>query len=383
VIPGFTSTQSKRPQALFGDAHDVPTRMLRANGCTVWDSEGREYLDTVMALGAVGLGYGHPAVTVAATDAVRDGVVGPLPPVLEEEVAERLSSILPLAESTRFLKTGAEAMAAAVRIARAETGREAVITCGYHGWLDWCQDSPGVPRGDVALHRKIVFNDISDLERVVSESEPLAAIVVEPVIEAEPSSDWLRALRRMASSAGAVLIFDEIKTAFRLDLGGATEHYGVSPDLVVLGKALGNGFPIAAVCGGRDLMETAARTWISSTLATEYVSLAAARAVIDTYLQESVVEQIAIAGEHFFRGVVRLQAEFHKLITGVVGIPQMFYLGFHDEQTSGAVARAAVRHGLIFKRTAYNFMSLAHTETIVDEVLVRLASALAEVDRTC
>ena len=383
MIPGFTSTQSKRPHALYGSDQDVPTLMVRSSGCRVWDSQGREFLDTVMALGAVGLGYAHPAVTAAAVAAVQDGVVGPLPPVLEGEVAERLASILPLAESVRFLKSGAEAMAAAVRIARAQTGREAVLTCGYHGWLDWCQVAPGVPQCDVALHQKIEFNDIPGLEKAVADSKPLAAIVVEPVIESEPTSDWLRALRRMASTAGAVLIFDEIKTAFRIDLGGATERYGVSPDLVVLGKALGNGFPIAAVCGGRDLMETATRTWISSTLATEFVSLAAARAVIDTYLNGSVIEQIALAGEHFFRGVVRLQAKYHRLVSGVRGIPQMFYLGFRDEKISAGVAQAASRHGLIFKRAAYNFMSLAHTDDLVDEILVRLEAAFDEVDRTC
>jgi glutamate-1-semialdehyde 2,1-aminomutase len=148
-IPGFTSTGSKRPEALFGAGSDasLPTRMVRSHGCRVWDQSGREFTDYIMGLGAVALGYGHEAVTGAAQAAVRDGVIGPLPPVLEEELAQTISRLMPWVEAMRFLKTGAEALAAAVRLARTHTGRDLVIGCGYHGWLDWCQPagSAGVP----------------------------------------------------------------------------------------------------------------------------------------------------------------------------------------------------------------------------------------------
>src|SRR4026208_1071574 len=140
MIPGMTSTGSKRSAALFGStAPDLPVRMVRSEGCRIWDEAGREYLDTVMALGAVGLGYAHPAVTEAVESAVRSGVVGPLPPALEGQLAERLAAVMPGAEAVRFFKTGAEAVAAAVRLARVTTGRDRVLSCGYHGWLDWCQ----------------------------------------------------------------------------------------------------------------------------------------------------------------------------------------------------------------------------------------------------
>ena len=161
-------SRGSRPPAASGPRRSsaatmpsLPHRMTRSSGCRVWDEEGREYLDLIMALGAVALGYGHPEVNAAAVAAVGDGVVGPLPPVLEEEVAADLRRLIPWIEQVRFLKTGAEAMAAAVRLARTATGREAVLGCGYHGWLDWCQgqDARGVPAGTRALYAELPFND--------------------------------------------------------------------------------------------------------------------------------------------------------------------------------------------------------------------------------
>ncbi|HUC40202.1 MAG TPA: aminotransferase class III-fold pyridoxal phosphate-dependent enzyme, partial [Gemmatimonadales bacterium] len=275
-VPGFTSTGSKRPDALFG----TPARMTRASGCRVWDEDGREYVDFVMALGAVALGYGHPAVNRAAEAAIAAGVVGPLPPVAEEELAEALGQRIPWLERVRFLKTGAEAVAAAVRLARVATGRDEVLGCGYHGWLDWCQGATeGVPPAVRGLFAELPFDDVAAGRELIRARAPrLAAVVIEPVVVTEPSREWLQMLRAETQRAGAILIFDEIKTAFRLAIGGAAERYGVRPDLAVVGKALANGFPLAAVGGRADLMAGATRTWISSTLATEGVALAAARA---------------------------------------------------------------------------------------------------------
>jgi glutamate-1-semialdehyde 2,1-aminomutase len=349
--------------------------MVRASGCRVWDDEGREYLDTVMALGAVTLGYGHPAIVSAVQRGARDGIVGPLGPRLEQEVAARLTAVIPGAEAVRFLKTGAEAVAAAIRLARVVTGRERVVSCGYHGWLDWCQDGPGVPQAVRALRTEIPFNDVEALQRATNEGD-LAAIVLEPVIEQAPDPAWLAAAREIASRQSTVLIFDEIKTAFRIAVGGAAQRYGVVPDLVVLGKALGNGLPLAAVCGSRDVMEAATRTWISSTLATEYVSLAAAHAVLWTYDRHDVPARLAQVGSMFRDGLESLAREFPELITEVRGIPEMCYLTWCDEQTSAAVAQGATRRGLLFKRDAYNFVSLAHSEEIIEEILARLRISL-------
>ena len=381
MIPGETSTGSKRSDALWG-AYDGPRRMTRSDGCRVWDEHGREYLDTIMALGAVGLGYAHPAVTQAVERAVREGGVGPLPPVAEARVAERLAAVVPGAEAVRFLKTGAEAVAAAVRIARVVTGRDGVASCGYHGWLDWSQEVEGVPRAVTALHRPVRFNDVAALDALLADP-PLAAIVVEPVIDEPPAPGWVAALHETAGRMGALLVVDEIKTCFRLGPGGAVARYGIRPDLVVLGKALGNGFPIAAVTGPASLMEAATKTWISSTLATEFVALAAAEVVIEQFERRDVGDAIARAGMRFLNGLRNIAAAHPAVATGVLGIPEFCYLTFRDEATSGAVAAAAATRGLLFKRDAYNFVSLAHDDAALDVILTRLEEAVAEVEQRC
>jgi glutamate-1-semialdehyde 2,1-aminomutase len=381
-VPGFTSTGSKRPDALFGpDAGpEVPARVSRAAGCRVWDAEGREYLDYVMALGAVALGYGHPAVNQAAEQAIADGVVGPLPPVAEEHLAEALAARIPWLERVRFLKTGAEAVAAAVRIARVVTGREHVLGCGYHGWLDWCQggaEGGGIPAGVRALFAEVPFNDVAGTREMIRErGRQLAAVVVEPVVVAEPTREWLDALRTETQKVGTVLIFDEIKTAFRLAIGGAAERYGVRPDLVVLGKALANGFPLAVVGGNSALMAAATRTWISSTLATEGVALAAARATLETFEREAVCDHLHRVGTRLLHGLHRLQRQYPDAIAGVAGMAEMCFLHYTTEDLSRAVALGCAKRGLLFKRTAYNFVSLAHDEGAVDRALEVLHDVL-------
>jgi len=386
-VPGFTSTGSKRPDALFGPdpGPEVPARVTRAAGCRVWDAEGREYLDYVMALGAVALGYGHPTVNQAAEQAIADGVVGPLPPVLEEELAAALAARIPWLERVRFLKTGAEAVAAAVRIARVASGREQVLGCGYHGWLDWCQggaEGGGIPAGVRALFAEVPFNDVAATRDMIRDrGRQLAAVVVEPVVVAEPTREWLDALRTETQKVGAVLIFDEIKTAFRLAIGGAAERYGVRPDLAVLGKALANGFPLAVVGGRADLMSAATRTWISSTLATEGVALAAARATLDTFEREAVCDHLHRLGTRLLHGLHRLQRKHPGTVAGVAGMAEMCFLHFTTEDLSRAVAVGCAKRGLLFKRTAYNFVSLAHDEGAVDRALEVLDEVLGEAAR--
>jgi len=375
-VPGFTSTGSKRPDALFG----TPARMTRASGCRVWDENGREHIDFVMALGAVALGYGHADVNRAATAAIAAGVVGPLPPVAEEELAEALCGQIPWLERVRFLKTGAEAVAAAVRLARVATGRDEVLGCGYHGWLDWCQGATeGVPAPVRDLFAELPFNDVAAGREMIRARAPrLAAVVVEPVIVSEPAREWLQMLRVETERAGAILIFDEIKTAFRLAIGGAVARYHLTPapDLVVLGKALANGFPLAVVGGRADLMNAASRTWISSTLATEGVALAAARATLEVFVRDDVCGHLHRVGTRLLHGLHELQRAHSGLVTGVAGIAEMCFLHYATEDLSRAVALQAAARGLLFKRTAYNFVSLAHDEGTVDRALAMLHEAL-------
>ncbi len=387
-IAGFTSTGSKRPDALFGPAEpgdwQPPVRMVSASGCRVRDEAGREYVDYLMALGAVALGYGHPEVTRAAAAAVEAGVVGPLPPVLEEEVASELRRLLPCLEQLRFLKTGAEACAAAVRIARAATGRDLVIGCGYHGWLDWCQGGggAGIPGATRELYAELPFNDVEGSRRLIrAAGDRLACVVTEPVIVTEPTPEWLGTLRAETERTGALLVLDEVKTAGRLALGGGTERYGIRPDLIVLGKAIANGFPLAVVGGRREVMIAVAHTWISSTLATEFVSLAAARATLTVLEREGVPARLHQHGARLVAGLEGVAARHADVIAGVTGIPEMCFCQFRSERHAAAVARAAARRGVLFRRTAYNFVSLAHDRPTIDSTLGHFENAVEEVAR--
>jgi glutamate-1-semialdehyde aminotransferase len=343
--------------------------------------EGRQYLDFIMALGAVALGYGDPAVNAVAHAAIDAGTVGPLPPELEEQVAERLAGLLPWMERTRFLKTGAEAVAAAVRLARVHTGRDLILRSGYHGWLDWCQPAgtAGVPAAALSLSEQIPFNDCERGRSAIREAGGrLAAVLIEPVVERAPSSEWLTMLRDETTRTGALLVLDEIKTAFRIAIGGAAERYDIAADMVVLGKALANGFPLAAVGGRQAVMERARDTWISSTLATEMVALAAADATLTAMVEHRVPEHLATVGARLFAELEGLADRYPDLISGVAGLPEMLFLRFPSEEAGVRLARAAARRGLLFKRTAYNFVSLAHDEGSVRRGVAILDEACRE-----
>jgi len=357
---------------MFGGP-DGPTHMVRSHGCRIETADGRTLVDWTMALGAVALGYGHPQVVEAVTRAARDGAVGPLPPALEVRVAERLAAAYPGASQARFFKSGAEAVAAAVRIARVATGRENVVHCGYHGWLDGPTAGAGVPAAIAALWRAVSFGDMDELIRAVRETRP-AAIVIEPVLERMPPVAWLGAARSLADETGAVLVFDEIKTGFRLARGGAAEVLGVTPDLAVLGKALANGYPLAAVVGRADLMARVRETWISSTLATEFVSLAAADAVLDVWEEQDVAGHIERVGRAMMAGLSGVGSRE----SDVLCVPQMWFFRFADADRERRFLLACVRRGFLMKRGAYNFPSLAHGEEEVKSTLAAVREALAE-----
>lgn len=380
TVAAFTSTGSKHPEALFGGFVDgVPVRMTRSSGCTVHGSDGRAYLDFVMALGAVALGYGHPEINAAVIDAVERGGVGSLSPVDEEALAFDLSQAMPWVMSVRFLKSGAEAVAAAVRLARVATNRDAVLGCGYHGWLDWCAEGAGVPMSVRALYSILPFNDCeASRTRIRSLGDRLACVVIEPMIERAPDREWLDVLRDETHRIGAVLIFDEIKTAFRVGIGGATERWGVQPDLIVVGKALANGYPLAAVGGTHALMDRVRDTWISSTLATEFVSFAAARATMRVMREQQVPGHLNRIGTHLWTGLEGIAEEHDGMPISVRGIPEMCHLEFGNDALSRRIAAGCARRGLLWKHGAYNFVSLAHDTVAVDRALGILGDVVAE-----
>ena len=379
VIPSGSSTGSKRAVALWGDDADpgLPTHMLSARGCRVIDVEGTSYVDCTMALGSVALGYGEPRVTRAVVDAASEGNVGALASWREVELAERLHTLIPCAERVQFLKTGADATSAAVRIARTYTGREHVIACGYLGWHDWATEEAGVPARVGAATRHVMFDDVETLERAVSEAgDDLAAIVLEPVVERLPSAEWLQRARALCDQTGAALVFDEIKTGFRLAPGGYQEVSGITPDLATFGKALANGYPLAAVVGHAALMEAAHRTWISSTLASESTALAAALAVLDWHEEADICATLAETGREMRAALDRAIAA--SGVEGVFtdGIDPMFLLMWDDPRREARFLAECARAGVIVKRGAYNFAAVAHDEEAIREIEAATSSAL-------
>jgi glutamate-1-semialdehyde 2,1-aminomutase len=371
VIVGGTSTGSKRAQNVWGDpdAH-APSHYMQASGCRIVTSDGDTLIDCTMGLGSVAIGYADERVTSAIVAAAAAGNVGGLPHVLEIDVAERFCELVPCAERVQFMKSGAEAVAAAVRIARVYTSRSRVVGCGYFGWSDWCSDDEaGVPRGVRSDFTRVPFGDIAALEAAVSAAgNDLAAIVIEPVIEAMPSTDWIQRARDLATRSGAALVFDEIKTGFRLAPGGYQEVSGITPDLAAFGKALANGYPLSAVCGLAPLMQAAEKTWISSTLAGETIALAAARAVLLIHGEEKVCEKLAAIGAEM-RVAVGNALEAGKLDgISIAGIDPMWFLTFDSAGLETRFLTAAAAQGVLFKRGPYNFAALAHDEETIHEI---------------
>ena len=379
VLPTGASTGSKRVEALYGASDAAgPTHFAQAVGCRVTDVDGNEYLDCTMALGTVALGYAEPNVTRAVVDAIAAGNVSGLSSYLEVDGAERLCGIIPCADKVQFVKTGAEAIAAAVRIARTYTNRDVVIGSGYFGWLDWSADeAAGVPAGTKQAFRRVAWDDVAALEAAVSSAgSALAAIVIEPVVERLPSIEWINRARELATSAGAVLIFDEIKTGFRLKTGGYQAHVDVVPDLAAFGKAMANGYPLAAVAGDRDIMDAVRRTWISSTLASEASALAAAAAVLSWHDQADVCESLWSIGAEM-RSAVRHAIEAAG-IAGISddGIDPMWMLRFDKPERERRFLELAAENGVLVKRGAYNYAALAHDEDAIRDLEAGVSSAL-------
>ncbi len=381
VIPGGTSTGSKRAEALWGQGASArPTHFTSARGCRVVTAEDQTLIDCTMALGSVAIGYADEQVLQHALNAGALGSVAGLAHVSEVELAERLCDTIPCAELVRFFKTGAEAVSAAVRVARTATGRSKIVCSGYFGWHDWANAGLGIPAGAIADVVHVPFDDVAALERACTDAgSDLAAVVLEPVVERLPSEDWIAVARSQCTQRDAILVFDEIKTGFRLRTAGYQEYSGVQPDLATLGKALANGFPLAALVGRSAIMEAATETWISSTLAGESVALSAALAVVDRFERDNVSKTLWTTGEtmmHALRSAIRSSG-----VPGVQvqGIAPMWFLTFDDPEVERLFLARAVHHGVLFKRGAYNFPALAHDETTLVAIEAGASSAFVDV----
>lgn len=262
VMPVGSSTNSKAPTLL----PDEPEVIVRGSGCRVWDDRGREFIDYRCALGAVSLGYRNPAVDAAIAAQLEDGILFGHPHPLETTTAELFCSLVPGAEAARFLKTGGEALAAVIRIARAYTGRDHVVQLGYNGWLNTlapgarvlpgqvAAELPGVPTALSALHHTAEWDDRDALEELFAR-HPIALVLVAADYPAIPEAGgFYRFLRELTDHHGSLLAYDEMVTGFRVALGGMAEYTGVVPDLAVHGKGVANGMPLSVYSGRREVL---------------------------------------------------------------------------------------------------------------------------------
>ena len=376
-IPMGSQTHSKAPrEALRGIE---PCYLVKGKGCRVWDLDGNEYIDFRNGLGPITLGYGIPAVDEALRRRVDEGIIFSYPHPLEAELAARLVQWIPCAEQVRFLKTGGEAMAATHRLARVHTQRDRLLTCGYHGWLN--SQGAGVPAATRATYTALPWGDISPYEEAFAKNgDAIAAVSVAcAYAEAELGGSFLPQLRELTLKHGALLIFDEIVTGFRLDRAGAQAYFDVEPDMAVFAKGMSNGVPLSCYVGRQEVMALAQVASISSTFGGDTLGLAAAVAVLDIYESEDVVETLWGSGRQLQQGFnghckrLGLQAG----LRGLAPMPQWVFDAADAKRNSALFLRfnaELLKRGVIVFSVCYpNF---SHAKDDIDCALSAMAEAL-------
>ncbi|WP_315093426.1 aminotransferase class III-fold pyridoxal phosphate-dependent enzyme [uncultured Cellulomonas sp.] len=389
LIPGLTQTFQKRPEQFAPGAY--PVYLERGAGSRVWDVDGRSYVDFVCGLGAASLGHDHPVVTDTIRERAGRGVILSLPTAVEITAAESLRAAVRPAEMIRFLKSGAEACSAAIRLARAVTGREEILVAGYHGWHDALGGKgPGVPAEIARLTERIDLVDTAAdalfIDRLETRGTRYAAVVISAPYHRVLPDELLRDIRRKTRDAGVVLVLDEIVTGFRVAPGGIGELSGVDGDLLCFSKGLAAGMPLAALAGRRDVMEHLGSLHVSTTFGGEMLSLHVMRAALQEYAGSDYYSHIAELGRRLRDGLNEQAAELGAgaVARGYDPMPCLWFADRPDEHTRRATVFVAemARRGFLMRRDV-NFVSASHQRADVDAALEAsrpsLAAALGEV----
>ena len=385
LMPGGTQLLSKRPEMFAPDVW--PSYYSKAKGCRVWDLDGREFIDmSIMAVGACILGYADDEVDDAVVAALRNGVNSSLNCPEEVQLAEALIELHPWFGMVRYARSGGEAMGMAVRIARAHSQRDLVMFSGYHGWNDWylaanLADSAGldgqlmpglqpngVPRGLAGTAISFDSNNIESLrDKIRGKEKQIAAIVIEPARGEDAPIGYLTALRELASEIGAVLIFDEITSGFRMCAGGIHRNYGVYPDIAVLAKSMANGYAMSAIMGTEKIMQAAQTTFISSTNWTDRVGPTAALATLRKYKREETEKHLIATGNRVKEIWVKA-ANATGLEVNVTGLPSLSTFSFKARHPMGMNTRFTIE---MLKEGYLGFRqfktSLAHNSDVLDK----------------
>ena len=353
-----------------------PKYLVKGKGSHVWDVDGNEYIDFNAAIGPLSLGYAYPAVDNAIKAQLEDGISFSLMHPFEVELAELIQQVIPNAEAVKIAKTGADVCSAAVRVARAFTGRNKIFCCGYHGWHDWyigiTSRNAGVPEAIQDMTYTFEYNDIEAIRAALDDT--VAALILEPFIFQEPAPGFLQELATVCKENGTLLIFDEMWTGFRIAIGGAQEYFNVKPDLAVYSKACANGMPIALLTGRADVMELFnSEVFSYTTFGGEALSLAACIATINELIDKNVPQYLAEKGALLKDGYNRLAIEFGMdKYTACIGFNCRTMVTFTPEAGNGLEVKTLMQQEMIKRGilwAGFHNMCYSHTDEDINYTL--------------
>ncbi len=389
LVPGGVLGARKPTDFIPGE---YPIFLESGKGCRLTDVDGNEFVDFMCGYGPIILGYREEEVDEAVIKQIREkGFCFSLTQPFQNQLAKKLTQIVPCAELSIFLKTGSDATTASIRIARAYTGKLKIMRCGYHGWHDWCVEiKGGIPKKLYEDVFEFPYNNLQELEKLMeTHGNDTAAIIMTPFGHPnhekmqEPAPGFLEGVREIADRYGAVLIYDEIRTGFRLRMGGAQELYGVTPDLTVLGKAIANGYPISVVTGKKEIMSAASdKLFISSTFFPNSEGFVAALKTIEILERDKVLEDIWEKGDKFI-GKIRELLDKYTVGAELTGVGPMFYITFERDQTGSYKAKRKdfytqlIRKGFFFSPYHHAYICYRHTQEDLNMTLTAIEESLA------
>jgi len=388
LVPGGVLGARKPSDFIEGE---YPIFFEEGKGCRLIDVDGNEYIDFLCAYGPIILGYREEEVDDAVIRQIKEkGFCFTLTQRYQNELAKVIKKFVPSSEMSIFLKTGSDATTASIRIARAHTNRIKIMRCGYHGWHDWCVEMKGgIPEKLYEDVYEFHYNDLDHLEDLMKRhGNETAAIIMTPFGHPlhqkmeEPKPGFLEGVRQLANKYGAVLIFDEIRTCFRLRMGGAQELYGVTPDLTILGKGMANGYAISVVTGKKDVMMSATqKVFISSTFFPNSDGFVAALKTIEILERDNILEKIWDKGSWFLK---KVQEVINKYNVGaeLSGLPPMFFITFKRDEAGTHRARRddfytyLIRKGIFFAPHHHGYICYRHTEEDLETTVKAIDEAL-------
>lgn len=384
LVPSQTQTLAKgTTQHVKGVA---PIFAKSADGCIITDVDDNQYIDYTMAVGPLSLGYKNPVVDEAIKNQLNDGITYSLPHYLEAEVAQIINTVIPNAEGIRYGKSGADVTSAAVRLARAFTGKSTILCCGYHGWHDWyigvTDRDKGIPESTKDMTYTFNYNDIDSLMAAIDSDT--AGIILEPVTFDEPKDNFLQKIREICDERGIVLIFDEMWTGFRMAVGGAQQYFGIDADIAVFSKAVANGMPISLITGKKEIMKLLeSEVFFYTTFGGEALSLAAVKATINELIVNKVPEYLEYIGGKLRKRLTNLFNELSIDYINIKGynfrlMPVFSHSSVDNLLIKSLLQQELLKHGILW--SGYFNMSYAHKDEHIDFTIDAFRIALNKVN---